>query len=144
MLHGKDNLRLRLLALPWNFNYRVNKQKARNMRWTASSFMSGVNTLIRGSSGTKDKNTPKSIQEIRDAMLLAMGSTASDRFAVIQLRVTYADDVEDLWYLRGDVMAAIASQDGEVLAREKVASISEMFVGLVPRALTCKPNQPHR
>lgn len=114
------------------------------MRWTASSFMNGVNTLIRGGSGQKEQNSPKSIQEIRDAMLVAMGSVASDRFAVIQLRVTYADDIEDLWYLRGDVMAAIASQYGEVLAREKVAGISQMFVGLVPRALTSKTNHPHK
>jgi len=108
------------------------------MRWTSSSFMNGIQTLFRGSSSERGEATSRSIQEIREAMLSAMGSAVSTRFPVIQLRVTYADDVQDLWYLRGDVLAAIASFDGEALAREKIAAISELFVGLVPSTLTSK------
>lgn len=106
------------------------------MRWKSSTFLSGVNSFFRYTPSFKEKPIARSIHDIREAMLLAMGSDASTKFPVIQLRITYADDVHDLWYLRGDVMAAIASFDGEMLAREKVASISEMFVGLVPRSLT--------
>ncbi len=106
--------------------------------------MSGVGSLFRVNSSNKEKNTAKAIQDIREAMLRAMGSAASAKFPVIQLRVTYADDVHDLWYLRGDVMAAIASYDGELVAREKVASISEMFIGFVPRTLTSKTSSPNR
>lgn len=108
------------------------------MRWTSSSFMNGIQTLFRTNSTERGLASASSIQEIREAMLLAMGSAVSARFPVIQLRVTYADDVQDLWYLRGDVLAAIASFDGEALAREKIAAISELFVGLVPSTLTSK------
>jgi hypothetical protein len=134
----------RPLATNININYRDSKHKVESMRWTASSFMNGMSTLIRGNSHIKDKSAKDSIQEIREAMLTAMGTSASNRFPVIQLRVTYADDIQDLWYLRGDVMAAIASLDGEALAREKVAGISELFVGLVPKALTSKTMHPNR
>ncbi len=117
------------------FIYRLREQK-NHMRWKSSTFLSGVNSFFRYTSSVKEKPIARSIHDIREAMLLAMGSDASSKFPVIQLRITYADDVHDLWYLRGDVMAAIASFDGEMLAREKVASISEMFVGLVPKTLT--------
>ncbi len=108
------------------------------MRWTSSSFMNGIQTLFRGNSSERGGASSSSIQEIREAMLRAMGSAVSTQFPVIQLRVTYADDIQDLWYLRGDVLAAIASFDGEALAREKLAAISELFVGLVPSTLTAK------
>jgi len=128
------------LAEDEDFIYRQRELKNNHMRWKTSAFLSGVNLFFRYNPGAKGKPIAKSIHDIREAMLKAMGSDASSKFPVIQLRVTYADDVHDLWYLRGDVMAAIASFDGEVLAREKVASISEMFVGLVPKSLTSSTN----
>jgi hypothetical protein len=138
MLRSRDTIRRSPIAHICNFHYRLAKQKAGNMRWTSSSFMNGMHTLFRGHSGNRTKDAKNSIPEIREAMLRAMGNTASAQFPVIQLRVTYADDIQDLWYLRGDVLAAIASFDGEVLAREKIANISELFVGLVPNSLTSK------
>ncbi len=132
------------LAEDEDFIYRHLQLKNNHMRWKSSVFLSGVSSFFRYNPGAKGKPIAQSMHDIREAMLKAMGSDASSKFPVIQLRVTYADDVHDLWYLRGDVMAAIASFDGEVLAREKVASISEMFVGLVPKSLTSSTNVSSR
>lgn len=108
------------------------------MRWIAESFVSRVGSLLHGSSRTSKKNPVTTLQEIRLAMLAALGDVAEKSFPLIQLRVTYASDIDDLWYLRGDVMAAIASLRGEAVAKEKLQQISAMFIGLVPHNLTNK------
>lgn len=114
------------------------------MRWTSSSFMNGMGSLFRGAFPLPQTPSLKSINEIRQAMLAALGDAAEKRFALIQLRITYADDIDDLWYLRGDVMAAVASFAGEAIAKERLGQISEMFVGLVPSSLTGKLAHRHR
>ena len=45
-----------------------------------------------------------------------------------------------LWYLRGDLMAALAAIQGEAAAREKVAGITRMFQGLLPGSLNSRPS----
>jgi hypothetical protein len=77
-------------------------------------------------------------------MLAAMGDNVPVRFQVTQLRITHADDIQDLWYLRGDVLVAISSIAGEAFARKKIADISELFIGLVPKALTSKGTHANR
>jgi hypothetical protein len=42
--------------------------------------------------------------------------------------------------LRGDLMAALAAMDGERAAREKIASVTEMFKGLLPGSLHSRPS----
>jgi hypothetical protein len=71
-------------------------------------------------------------------MLHVLGERGALSYPVVQLRVTYADDVQDLWYLRGDVMAAIAAMDGEVAARDQLAEVSAMFKGLLPSGLSSR------
>jgi hypothetical protein len=45
-----------------------------------------------------------------------------------------------LWYLRGDLMAALAAMHGEVAARQRIAAITAMFHGLVPESLNSRPS----
>jgi len=61
-----------------------------------------------------------------------------DAKSSVHMRVSYASDIEDLWYLRGDVMAVIASNDGEVVAKKKLAQISDRFNGWLPKGLTSR------
>jgi len=82
-----------------------------------------------------------SMREIRLAMLECLAQNGVDAKSVIHMRVAYANDIQDLWYLRGDVMAVIASREGEVAAKKKLAQISVRFDGLLPRALTAR-NSP--
>ena len=48
--------------------------------------------------------------------------------------------MQSLWYLRGDLMAALASSHGEAAAREKLETLSEMFEDLLPRGLRSRPS----
>ena len=49
-------------------------------------------------------------------------------------------DIQALWYLRGDLMAALAAMHGEVAARQKVAAVTQMFQGLLPNGLNSRPS----
>jgi hypothetical protein len=56
------------------------------------------------------------------------------------MRITEAIDLQDLWYLRGDVMAALAEIEGEASARRKLNQVSNMFKGLLPKGLSSRPS----
>jgi len=75
------------------------------------------------------------LENIREAMLDTLSVPGAANASKLELKVTYASDLNDLWYLRGDVMAAIAAIDGEAVARLKLDQISGMFKGLLPKSL---------
>lgn len=78
------------------------------------------------------------LEDIREAMLNGLEVEGATTASKLELKVTYASDLNDLWYLRGDVMAAIAAVDGEAIARRKLDQISSMFKGLLPKSLTAR------
>jgi hypothetical protein len=77
---------------------------------------------------------------VRTSMLDAMSIAAAGPHSVIRLRVTYAHELQDLWYMRGEVMEAIAAVDGEAVAKRKLAYISQLFTGYLPRGLATRPS----
>lgn len=75
---------------------------------------------------------------IRKLMLRELGGYGERKFPAVTRRVRYAPDVQGLWYARSDVMVILASTYGETVARKKMARISCLFVGLLPKSLTAK------
>lgn len=110
------------------------------MSWIPSTLVTGLQNLFIGSNSAQVARTETALEDIREAMLNGLGVSSAVTASKLELRVTYAADLQDLWYLRGDVMAAIAAVDGEALARQKLDQISEMFKGLLPRSLTSRPS----
>ena len=80
------------------------------------------------------------IGDIQEAMLTALGDGGSKRFSAVSRRIQYAPDLQALWYLRGDLMAALAAQHGEAHARETIRDISGQFQGLLPKGLSTRPS----
>jgi hypothetical protein len=80
------------------------------------------------------------IGEIQDAMLAALGRTGAKSFPAVSRRIQYAPDLQALWYLRGDLMAALAALHGEAHARETIRDISDRFQGLLPRGMSTRPS----
>lgn len=80
------------------------------------------------------------IEDIRSAMLGLMTAGEDERFPHVVRRIRYAGDLQGLWYLRGDLMAALASSHGEAAAREKVETLRDMFEELLPRGLRSRPS----
>lgn len=74
-------------------------------------------------------------ESIRQIMLNELGEFGEKHYPKIALRVRYAQDAQGLWYARGDVMAVLSAMQGEVIARQKVGSITKMFEGLLPGSL---------
>lgn len=88
----------------------------------------------------KAEPTPQALdartQIIRELMLRELGDYGERKFPAVARRVRYAPDVQGLWYARSDLMAILAITCGETIARNKIASISCLFVGLLPKSLT--------
>jgi hypothetical protein len=80
------------------------------------------------------------IADIQASMLEALGQAGAKRFPAIARRIQYADDLQALWYLRGDLMAALATLHGEAHARETIGAISDRFQGLLPKGLSTRPS----
>jgi hypothetical protein len=78
------------------------------------------------------------IESIRHAMLDSLGETGDSEFPQTVSKVRYAGDVQGLWYLRGELMEALANLHGEVSARRTVEHLTGLFDGLLPRGLTSR------
>lgn len=104
------------------------------------SLVNGVQKLFNGSNRAHASRMDSAVEDIREAMLEALGVTGPIPASKLELRAVNASDLQDLWYLRGDLMAAIAAVDGEVTARSRLHQISDLFKGLLPKSLTSRPN----
>ena len=80
------------------------------------------------------------MEDIRESMLSLLGESGPKQFPQVTRRIRYANDIQGLWYLRGDLMGALAAMHGEAAAREKMSSITAMFQGLLPGGLNSRPS----
>jgi hypothetical protein len=110
------------------------------MRWTPSNWITGVQSLLTALPSENQERDAAAQESIRQAMLDCLGEPAVAAHPVVALRVAHANDLQDLWYLRGDLMGALASQHGEAVARRKLGQISDMFKGHVPKGLASRPS----
>jgi hypothetical protein len=98
---------------------------------------------IYGLLGCASKSTQEvedAIGDIQESMLAALGQAGLKSFPMVARRVQFADDLQALWYLRGDLMAALADLHGEAHARETIRNISDQFQGLLPKGLSTRPS----
>src|SRR5258706_5181911 len=93
-------------------------------------FKSSISGLLGRPREPSESVLENGLEDIRESMLFALGDDGAKQFAATTRRIRYATDIKDLWYLRGDLMAAIAGMRGEAVAREQIASINAQFQGL--------------
>lgn len=94
---------------------------------------------LLGGSPRSSRALEDAIGEIQDAMSAALGQPGAKRYPALARRVEYAPDLQALWYLRGDLMAALSSLHGEQRAREMIKEVSAAFEGL-PGGLSTRPS----
>ncbi|HSV34359.1 MAG TPA: hypothetical protein VLI46_02320 [Ramlibacter sp.] len=110
------------------------------MRWLKPNLRSSIYGLLGNPVAPSESILENGTEDIRESMLAMMGEAGPKHFPQITRRIRYANDIQALWYLRGDLMAALASMYGEVKAREKVASVTAQFQGLLPSGLGSRPS----
>lgn len=108
------------------------------MSWIKPGLKNSIYGLLGNPVAVSESVLESSTEDIRESMLATLGDTGPKHFPQVIRRIRYASDVQALWYLRGDLMAALASIDGEMAARKKVASVSALFQGLLPQGLNTR------
>ena len=84
------------------------------------------------------------VEEIRRGMLGIMSESFDDHAArpapwnTVLNKVSRASHIQTLWYLRIDLMGLLSAHQGENVAREKLAVITEKFRGVLPSAQMSK------
>ena len=73
-------------------------------------------------------------EEVRHAMLAALDLFCGSEFLELDDRISFARDLDELWYLRSQLMIAIAANHGEALARDQMLAITKKFAGFHPAA----------
>lgn len=110
------------------------------MRWLKPNLRNSLYGLLGNAPAPSDSVLETGTEDIREGMLQTLGDAGTKHFPQLTRRIRYANDIQALWYLRGDLMAALASMHGEVLAREKIASVTAQFQGLLPSGLGSRPS----
>lgn len=107
------------------------------MRQLALRFFSMSGLLARPARASKTAAAGR-MESIRHAMLDALGEAGDDSFPQTMRKLRFASDVQGLWYLRGEIMEALASLHGEASAQQQVEHLSVMFQGLLPGGLSSR------
>jgi hypothetical protein len=110
------------------------------MRWLKPNLRSSIYGLLGNPLPPTESTLETGMEDIREAMLGLLAEDGFRRFPQVTRRIRYAGDIQGLWYLRGDLMAALAAIHGEQTARESIQAITKMFKGLLPGSLNSRPS----
>lgn len=78
--------------------------------------------------GPQETEAPRAVLErVRLAMRCAVEEHLDQDAEALQQRLEYAQDLESLWYLRPELMNAIAAECGEAQARNCLMGLTALF-----------------
>ncbi len=81
------------------------------------------------------------LEQIRKAMLDLLEETPHGSGSAIERRVLFAADLDALWYLRPDLLRAVAQTSGEAAAHNRLSDITRLFDAGATRSHT-RPATP--
>jgi hypothetical protein len=110
------------------------------MRWLKPSLRNSIYGLLGNPAPPSESTLEIGTEDIRESMLNLLGDDGPKQHPHLTRRIRYANDIQALWYLRGDLMATLATHHGESEARRQVQGITDMFRGLLPGALNSRPS----
>ncbi len=90
----------------------------------------GLRSSIRALLGRDTVECPEDVfHGIRTAMLCALEEHCGEAHFDTQMDITFASDLSQLWYLRPDLMRAIATCRDDVVAQAALHKITLLFRG---------------
>jgi hypothetical protein len=112
------------------------------MRWFKPNLRNSLHAIFSaGTPAQPPAHEPAmTIEDIRRRVLELLPEDGNERTQVVRRRIRYADNIEALWFLRGELMAVLARTRGEAAALEQIAGISELFTDLLPAGLRSRPS----
>ena len=112
------------------------------MRWFKPNLRNSLHAIFSGGPATvpPDAVNLYTIEDIRKKMLALASTVPDEQSAAARRRIRYADDIETLWFIRGELMGLLARTHGEGAALEQIDIISEMFEDLLPPGLRSRPS----
>jgi hypothetical protein len=110
------------------------------MGWLKPNLKRGIYGLLGNPQAPSESILEDGTEDVREAMLVVLGESGPKEFPHITRRIRYASDIQALWYLRGDLMGALAAMHGELAARETIGRITRKFRGLLPKGLNSRPS----
>jgi hypothetical protein len=78
------------------------------------------------------------VERVRLAMRCAVEEHLGRDAEALQRQLEYAQDLEGLWYMRPELMNAIAAECGEAQARNCLLGLTALFKGHHPGASTSR------
>lgn len=81
--------------------------------------------------GQDISGSPDTLSQVHRAMLALMEEYCPDN-AELRHKLTFATDIDALWYLRSNLMAALVASQGETVARDCISRITLLFQGRQP------------
>jgi hypothetical protein len=123
-------------------NPRFTPTKVHNMSWLTSNLAARA----QGLKPLRPMNAGQAltVEKIRASMLatLADGGSAGDRPYRLKSRIQHAPDAQGLWALRGELMAVLASVQGEARAVGKLLQLTSLFREVLPQGLASNLSHP--
>ncbi|MFC6282949.1 MULTISPECIES: hypothetical protein [Polaromonas] len=101
-------------------------------------------SLLFGSSvhRTSPERLDDRLEAVRAMMLSRLGRVQATA-TPLSWRIKQAGDIQGLWYLRSELMLALATAYGETIARHEIRDITDVFQGALPRAMRPRAAPPH-
>ncbi|MBI2747264.1 MAG: hypothetical protein HYX45_16980 [Burkholderiales bacterium] len=89
--------------------------------------------------GQSETEAPEAVVErVRDAMLRALVEQLGQDAQELRQQVHLARDIESLWYLRPEIMNAMAARRGEARARACMTGLTALFKDHHPGAASSR------
>ncbi len=79
-----------------------------------------------GRSDTSD-SADVALERVRKAMLLVIEEFGGDDHIRLDMKINFAREIAELWFLRPELMHVVAAAQGEQVAQECMAEITALF-----------------
>ncbi|MFM7331546.1 MAG: hypothetical protein ACKO1L_07770 [Brachymonas sp.] len=111
------------------------------MTWLKTAAESFRDVLSKPADLESSAEQHDQVTQIKYAMISILGERGVARFPLVRRRIVLATDVQDLWYLRVDLLSAIVSLQGSTIANAHLRQLNAMFEGLIPTAMKPRNSQ---